>query len=188
MDQGYDDLSLAGGAGALDEDVVAADDVLVAHGVATHLEGEDVAVSDDIVQGNALRDFRGFNGQAGGDSPGQGQPVAGAGAGSGGQHIDGPAAVVYAVQHAFLLKVGNVLVDGCQALQPHSAGDLFEGGRVAVASHEGLEEVENVFLPACYSHGRIIANKQRTATTFFRFLFAGGIVDLQNGSKDGIYA
>ena len=50
MDQGDDDLSLAGSAGALDEDVVAADDVLVAHGIAADLEREDVAVADHVVR------------------------------------------------------------------------------------------------------------------------------------------
>jgi len=36
-DEGDDDFALAGGAGALDEDVVAVDDVLVAHGFSTDL-------------------------------------------------------------------------------------------------------------------------------------------------------
>jgi len=39
------DLAFAGGAGALDQDVVSGDDVLVAHGVAAYFEGEDLAVA-----------------------------------------------------------------------------------------------------------------------------------------------
>lgn len=48
VDEGDDDLSLAGGVGALDEDVVSGDDVLVAHGVATDFKGEDFAVANDV--------------------------------------------------------------------------------------------------------------------------------------------
>src|SRR3981189_3273894 len=44
IDEGDDDLAFAGGAGALNQDVVSGDDVLVAHGVAAYFKGEDLAV------------------------------------------------------------------------------------------------------------------------------------------------
>ena len=68
VDEGDDDLAFAGGAGALDQDVVAGDDVLVAHGVAAHLEGEDLAVADDVRERDAFGGFDGFDGLAGGDA------------------------------------------------------------------------------------------------------------------------
>src|SRR6516162_10223689 len=67
VDEGDDDLALAGGAGAFDEDVVAGDDVLIAHGVSPDLESEDLAVADDVVEGDAFGSFDGLDGFAGGD-------------------------------------------------------------------------------------------------------------------------
>jgi hypothetical protein len=56
---------------------------------------------------------------------------------------------------------------GCQALQPHAARNLLKGRGVAVAGYKSLKEVENLFLSSSDSHGRIIANKKRTATILF---------------------
>jgi hypothetical protein len=174
VDEGYDDLSLAGGAGALNKDVVAADDVLVAHGVAADFEGEDVAVADDVVQRNGLGRLGSFYRHAGGDAAGEDDAVAGAGAGAGRQHVNGAAAVVHAVEQALFLEVGDVLVHGGQALQLHAARDLFKRRGVAVAGHERFEEVENLFLPSSDSHGRIIANKKRTMSTIFSLVVREG--------------
>ncbi len=68
IDEGDDDLAFAGGACALDEDVVAGDDVLVAHGVAAHFKSEDLPVADDVRQRDALCGFDGFDGLAGCDA------------------------------------------------------------------------------------------------------------------------
>jgi thioredoxin 1 len=42
------------------------------------------------------------------------------------QHVDGAAPVMHPVQQPLLFEVGNVLVHGCQALQPHAARDLLK--------------------------------------------------------------
>src|SRR3982074_1213011 len=57
VDEGDDDLAFAGCGGALDQDVVPGDDVLVAHGVTAYFEGEDLPVADDVRQRDALRSF-----------------------------------------------------------------------------------------------------------------------------------
>ena len=111
-------------------------------------------------------------GEPGGDAAGERQPVAGAGARAGRQKVNGAAAVVNAVQHTLLLKVGDVLVNRGQALEPHAARNLFKRRRVAIAGDKRLEEVENLFLPSGNSHGRIIANKKRIATEVFCFSFS----------------
>ena len=136
MDQGDDDFSLTSGAGALDEDVVAVDDVLIAHGISADFKGEDIAVSDDIVERDGLRGFRGLNWQASGDATGERQACAGTGAGAGREQIDGATAIVHAVEQPFFLEVGDVLVDGGKALEAYAASNLLEGRGVAVALHE----------------------------------------------------
>ena len=154
VDERNHDFPLPGGSGALYEHVIAADDVLVAHGVAADLKGEDIAVPDHVVEGNTFRRFIGFDWQACSNAAGQGQTIAGAGAGARRQNIDGTASVVNTVQHPLLFEVGDVLVDGGQTLEPHAARDLFEGRRIAIAGHKRFEEVENFFLSPSDSHGR----------------------------------
>src|SRR5882757_861527 len=68
VDEGDDDLAFAGGAGALDQDIVTGDDVLVTHGVAADLEGEDLTVADDVAERDALGGFNGFDRAASGDA------------------------------------------------------------------------------------------------------------------------
>lgn len=163
VDEGDNDFALARGAGAFDEDVVSGNDVLVAHGVAADFECEDVAVADYVVEGDGFGGFVGFDGEAGSDASGEGEAVGGAGAATGGQHLNGAAAVVRAVEHALFFEVGDVLVDGGQAFKAHAAGDFLEGGGISVAVHERIEEVEDFFLATGDGHGRIIANKKRNA-------------------------
>ncbi len=112
VDEGDDDLALAGGAGSFDEDVVSGDDVFVAHGVAADLEGEDVAVADDVVEGDALGVFDGLDGMAGGDASHEGEPVGAFSAGAGGKNVDGAAAIVGALEEALGLEVADVFMDG----------------------------------------------------------------------------
>ena len=159
-DEGDDDFALAGGAGAFDEDVVAVDDVLVAHGFAADLEGEDFAVADDVAEGDGLRGFGGFDGQAGGDAAHEGQAVGGAGAAARGQDVERAAAVVGARDEALVLEVGDVLVHGGQRFEAEAAGDFLIGGGIAVALDETGDEVENLFLAPGDSHGSSIANKK----------------------------
>ncbi len=166
-DEGDDDFSLAGGAGALDENVVAVDDVLVAHGFATNLEGEDFAIADDVAEGDALRVFDGFNGEAGGDAAHEGQAVGGAGAAARGQNIERAAAVVGARDEALVLEVGDVLVDGGQRFEAEAPGDFLIGGGIAVALDETGDEVENLFLPPGDGHGLSIAKKKRIEGEMF---------------------
>ena len=73
VDEGDDDLAFAGGAGSFDQHVISGDDVLVAHGVAADFESEDLAVADDVVEGDAFGGFDGFDGLAGGDAAEQGR-------------------------------------------------------------------------------------------------------------------
>ena len=73
VDEGDDDLALAGGAGPLDQHVIPGDDVLVAHGVATDFEGEDLAVADDVAERDGFGGFDGLDGLAGGDAAEQRQ-------------------------------------------------------------------------------------------------------------------
>jgi hypothetical protein len=68
VDEGDDDLAFAGGACALDQNVVAGDDVFIAHRIAAHLEGEDLAVANDVAEGDAFGSLNGFDGLAGGDA------------------------------------------------------------------------------------------------------------------------
>lgn len=75
VDERDDDLAFSRGSGSLDQDVVARDDVLIAHGVATDLEGEDLTVADDVAERDALCAFNGFYGFAGGDAAQEGQSV-----------------------------------------------------------------------------------------------------------------
>ena len=56
--QRHHDLSLARRACALDQHIIAVDDVLVAHGVAAHFEGKDIAIADHVMQRDALLRFR----------------------------------------------------------------------------------------------------------------------------------
>ena len=79
---------------------------------------------------------------------------------------------MHAVQQPLLFQVGNVLMHGGQALQPHAARNLFKGRGVAVARYKRLQEVENLFLPSGNSHARIIANKKRTVSTLFFVFFS----------------
>jgi hypothetical protein len=127
---------------------------------------EHVAIANYIVERDALGGFSRFHRQTGGDSAHQRKTIRRARARSGGQHIDRPAAVVHAIQQSLLFEIGDVLVNCSQALQSHAARDLFKRRRIAVAGNKGFEKVEDFFLPASDSHGRIIANKKRIETHF----------------------
>ena len=79
-----------------------------------------------------------------------------------------------AVQQALFLEVGDVLVNRGQALQVHSAGNLFKRRGIAVAGHERFQKVDDLFLPSRDSHGRIIAKKKRIARrSFLPFVLHG---------------
>ena len=112
VDEGDDDLAFACGAGAFDEDIVAGDDVFVAHGVSAYFEGEDFAVADDVTEGDGFGGFDGLYGLPGGDTPEKGEAVVALFGGAGGEYVDGPAAVVRALEEALVLEVGDVFMHG----------------------------------------------------------------------------
>ena len=112
INEGDDDLSLAGGARAFDEDVVARDDVLVPHGVAPDLKGEDLAISDDVAEGDALSGLNGLDRLTGGDSSHQWKPVDTLFRGARGEDVDGAAAVVCALEETFVLEIRDMFMDG----------------------------------------------------------------------------
>src|SRR6185437_5657689 len=103
-------FSFARGFGAFDQDVIATDDVFVAHGIAADFEGEDFAVPDDVGERNALGGFDGFDWLAGGDAAEERKPIESLLAGAWRQDIDGAAAVVSTLQQTFVLQVGDMLV------------------------------------------------------------------------------
>jgi hypothetical protein len=105
------------------------------------------------------------------------ETVAGAGSRSRWQDVDGSAAIVNAIEQSLSFQVGNVLVHGGQALEPHAAGNFLKRWGIPIAGHKRLQEVDDFFLPASNSHGRIIANKKRIAPELFwnlRYLFVEG--------------
>ena len=59
-----------------------------------------------------------------------------------------------------------MLVDGGEGAETETGGDLLIGGRVSILLGEAGEEVDNLFLPPCYSHAEIVANKKRIARSF----------------------
>jgi hypothetical protein len=63
---------LAGRARTLYEDVVAADDVFIAHRVSANLQSEDVFVPHNIVQRDTLVRFYSIDGQASSNASHQG--------------------------------------------------------------------------------------------------------------------
>jgi len=71
---------------------------------------------------------------------------------------------VRALQEAFVLKVGDVLMHGGEGAEAEARGDFFVRGRVAILRGEGGEEVDHFFLPTRDSHAAILANKKRTAS------------------------
>ena len=152
VDEGNDDLAFAGGAGPLHQDVIAGDDVLVTHGVAAYLKGEDLAVADDVGEGDAFSRFDGFDGLAGGDAAHQRQAIGALFAATNGEDINGTAAVVGALEEAFVLEIGDVFVHGGKRAEAEAAGDLLVGRGVAVLLSEVGEKVNDLFLPTCNCH------------------------------------
>lgn len=110
IDESDDYFSFAGSAGSFDQDVVSGDDVLIAHGVATNLEGEDFAVADDVVEGDGFGGLDGFNGFACGNPPHEGEAIRGS-LGASREHIDGTAAIVRALEQALVLQICDVFVN-----------------------------------------------------------------------------
>lgn len=135
--------------------------MLVAHGVAPYLQGEDLAVADDVVERDTLCRFNGFHWLACGDAAEQREAVRALLGGAGRQDVDRAAAVVGALEEALILQVGDVLVYCGEGAESETAGDLFVGRRVTVLLGEAGEEVQDLFLPPRDSHAGIVANKKR---------------------------
>lgn len=167
IDQGNHNFALASGAGALNQDVVAGDDVFVAHGIALDFEGEDLAGANDVAEGDGFGGFDSFDGLAGGDAAEQGQALHGLAGRALGDDVDGSTAVVGALQEALILQIRYVLMDRGEGAEAKASGDLLVGRGVAVAGGEAGEKVDDLFLPTGDSHVDIVANKRRTGTISF---------------------
>ena len=154
VDEGHDDLTLPGGAGAFHQNVVTRDDVLVAHGVSAYLKGEDFAVADDVREGDALGGLDGLNRLAGGDAAHEGQAVGALLAATDGEDIDGTAAVVGPLKETLVLQIGDMFVNSGEGAEAQTAGDLLVRGGVAILLGEAGEEVDDLFLPPrnCHAH------------------------------------
>jgi len=126
--------------------------VLVAHGVAADLKGEDLAVADDVAERDALGGLDGLDWPAGSDAAQQRETIRAFFAGADGEDIDGAAAVVSALEEALILQVGDVLVYGGQGAETQTTGDLLVRRRVSILLREAGEEVDDLFLAPCDSH------------------------------------
>ena len=152
VNEGDYDLAFPGGTCALDQNVVAGDDVLVAHGVAAYFEGEDLAIANDVGEGDALCGFDGFYGLASGDSAHERQAIGALFATAGRKDIDGAAAVVRTLKEALVLQIRDVFVHGGERTEAQTAGNLLVGGGVAVFLGKAGEEVQHLFLPSRDCH------------------------------------
>ena len=132
VDESYHNLSFPGRPCPFDQNIVARHDVLIAHGVATHLEGEDLTISDDVSERDALGGFDGFHGPSCSNASEEGKPVTTPFGGSSGQYVNRTTAIMGTLQQTFVLKIGNVFMDGSQGTEPKTAGDLFVGRGVPV--------------------------------------------------------
>src|SRR6185437_2137386 len=110
IDKSNDDFPLPRSTGALDKNVVAGDDVFVAHGVAADLKSEDFAVADDVVERDALRRLNGLDGLTGGDAAHKRKAVGTLFAGAHRENVDGAAAIMSALQKPFVLQIRDVLM------------------------------------------------------------------------------
>ena len=167
VDEGDDDLAFAGGVGSFNQNIIPGDDMLVAHGVAADLEGEDFAIANDVVERDAFGGLDGFDWLACGDTSEQREAIRAFFGGTCGQYVDGSAAVVGALEEALVLQIRYVLMDGGEGAEAESTGDLFVGGGVSVLLGKAGEEVDDLFLPPRNSHAGIVANKKRTGEIFF---------------------
>jgi hypothetical protein len=165
VDERDDYLAFAGGACALDEDVVSGDDVFVTHGVSAHFKSEDLPIADDIAEGDGFRGLDGFDGLTGSDPSHQGESLEAFLRGARWQDVDRSAAIVGSLEKPFVLQVGDVFMNGCEGVESETSGDLFVRRRVTVLLGEAGEEVDDFFLPSGNCHDRIVANKKRIAST-----------------------
>ena len=132
VDQCDHDFSLASGASSLDEDVIAGDDVFIAHGVASHFEREDLSVSDDISERDGFGGFNGFDGASGGDASKKREAFKAFFAGSRRQYVDRAASVVGALQQTLVLEIRDVFVDCGEGVEAQTGCDLLIGRGVSV--------------------------------------------------------
>lgn len=117
VDEGYDNLSFAGGAGSLYKDVVAGDNVLIAHGITTDFQGKDFAVADNVSERDALCSFNGFYGLPCGNTAEERQAIGTLLPRAGREDIDRATSVVRSLQQAFVLQICDVFVNGGEGTQ-----------------------------------------------------------------------
>ena len=128
--------------------------MLVAHGVAAYFEGEDLTIANDVGERDTLSGFDGFYWLAGCDAAQERKAIGALFPASGREDVDGTAAVVGTLKQALILKIGDVLMHGCEGAEAQSAGNLLVGGRVAVLLSEAGKKVDDLFLPPrdCHAH------------------------------------
>src|SRR5690349_3761689 len=127
-------FAIAGGVGFLYQHVIAVHDVLVPHALALHLKDEYIFGARDISERDGIALRHGLNRLAGSDAPHQRQSMLNrsslghlAEEAAHRQQIDRAAAVVIALEQAFSLQVGDVLVHRRQRAKIKPRADLFEG-------------------------------------------------------------
>jgi len=98
VDEGDYDFTFAGGAGSFHQNIISADDVLVAHGVAADFQGVDLTVADDVAKGDGFRGFNGLYRLACGDAAEEREALEALLGGALRQHVNGAAAVVRPLQ------------------------------------------------------------------------------------------
>ena len=126
--------------------------MLVTHGVSADLEGEDLAVADDVEREMLSAVSMASTGLPAAIRPSKGRRSAAFFAAAGGKDVDGTAAVVGALQQALVLEIGDVFVHGGERTEAQSAGDLLVGGRVAILLREVGKKVDDLFLPPRNCH------------------------------------
>jgi hypothetical protein len=157
-DQGDDDFAGIRDLSLLDDDVVAVEDVVVAHGIALDLKDEAVLATGEVAEGDGFAVFDGFERAAGGDPAGEGQldDVALENLFTDGpwelRDFDGTALIVAAADEALALESGEMFVDGGERSEFQGLGDFFKAGRVAVLVRKMDEGIEDFLLPLGERH------------------------------------
>jgi len=176
MNQRHHNFPLAGSLGSLNKNIITADDVLVAHGIASDLERKTSRLPT-----TSCSEMLSGNSDVSTGSPAAIWPASGRRSlervrAPGGSTSMERLRLWTRSRSPFFSRFVMCFVDGCQALEPHSSGNLLKRRGIPVACHKGSEEIDHFFLSASNSHGRIIANKKRIAPEVFlksSFLFAG---------------
>lgn len=161
--QGYDDLAGIYDLSLLDDDVVAIENVVVAHGFAADLKDEIILAASEVGEGKRFAIFDCFDGVASGDAAHK-RKIGGA---AGSKLIayglgeladfDGAALIVAAANETLLLEGGKMFVNSGKRGEFESVANFLEAGRVATLIDEIDEVVEDFFLTLGQGHSQSFA-------------------------------